>query len=519
MGGGFEADWVPGGGTYLEGTDKDGYKIKYKQCINWPYKGIFGADSYKGCMDRPRELNAGWYRCLHKQDPGRAPSLGCEFSPSFNCANAFECYAVLSRDPPPAPKGQPGELWTECKRDEDWGKGTENDWGALGLSTKMHAAAECASKPEEFKKVSIRDCGNWYFNATCSEPSACKLGDAECWSKPYSNESARKEGFGFNRDAAMLKSCQDKGYDNLSTTWEDLGNWTFRTKCRKVKWSKMHEVRDGRNWKVQLMKCDDWKHATECKDNYMKGKNPAAPKKDSVIKWSQCAVGSSPGGKFPGFGATACSPFTADATKGCTEDIQECYAVLAEYPGVDYYPESNKPAIDETTTGVKDAKGYIRGCDGAGTIVTIRRCDNWPDNDPKYCANADPKNPAYPRLLQDKNGVISQEKKDAWDKADFNWIRCGLGSSPGGIDPQNNARACSPASKDINCAWGQNCYAVLKTEKDESCKADVFTDPFAAVIEGINEAVEAAQLAVLAIGAIILLIVVLKIISFFKSFF
>ena len=60
---------------------------------------------------------------------------------------------------------------------------------------------------------------------------------------------------------------------------------------------------------------------------------------------------------------------------------------------------------------------------------------------------------------------------------------------------------------------------MLKTEKDESCKADVFTDPFAAVIEGINEAVEAAQLAVLAIGAIILLIVVLKIISFFKSFF
>lgn len=84
----------------------------------------------------------------------------------------------------------------------------------------------------------------------------------------------------------------------------------------------------------------------------------------------------------------------------------------------------------------------ISGKDSKGNDIIIQKCDNWINNDPKSCLNS----PSSPKS----------------DK----WISCALGSSPGGIYPNERAETCGPISSgptDFPCTSGRNCYAIISS--------------------------------------------------------
>jgi hypothetical protein len=76
----------------------------------------------------------------------------------------------------------------------------------------------------------------------------------------------------------------------------------------------------------------------------------------------------------------------------------------------------------------------VTGTDSSGNIITIQKCTNWDGGKANSC---------------------NQPPKKA-----VKWIKCGLGSSPGGLSPWDKATVCSPYTDNFNCMWGQNCYAV-----------------------------------------------------------
>jgi hypothetical protein len=81
-----------------------------------------------------------------------------------------------------------------------------------------------------------------------------------------------------------------------------------------------------------------------------------------------------------------------------------------------------------------------RGAWGFGT-VGFRKCDDW--NNPSDCST------------EANNTNLPQR----------GWIKCALGSSPGGVEPGNTATVCSPLSLENSCTSGQNCYLVTDTSK------------------------------------------------------
>jgi hypothetical protein len=76
----------------------------------------------------------------------------------------------------------------------------------------------------------------------------------------------------------------------------------------------------------------------------------------------------------------------------------------------------------------------VTGKDSSGNTITIQKCTNWDGGNANSC---------------------NQPPKTA-----VKWIKCGLGSSPGGLSPWDKATVCSPYTDNFNCMWGQNCYAV-----------------------------------------------------------
>lgn len=88
---------------------------------------------------------------------------------------------------------------TPCKKDEDW----NSKWGPASQTARMKAAQDCFDRG--YYDVNIENCGDWRFKATCSNQIP------EGWSKPYSDETAKEEGFS-TRDAAMVANCQQRGY-------------------------------------------------------------------------------------------------------------------------------------------------------------------------------------------------------------------------------------------------------------------------------------------------------------------
>jgi len=73
------------------------------------------------------------------------------------------------------------------------------------------------------------------------------------------------------------------------------------------------------------------------------------------------------------------------------------------------------------------------GLDGSGNTVTYQRCDNWGGTNPGVCQTNAP-------------------------TTMVGWEACAIGSSPGGLDPNNKFTACSPYSTTFSCLDAQNCY-------------------------------------------------------------
>lgn len=81
-----------------------------------------------------------------------------------------------------------------------------------------------------------------------------------------------------------------------------------------------------------------------------------------------------------------------------------------------------------------------RGAWGFGT-VGFRKCDDW-DN-PNDCSTG-----ANQSNLPQRG-----------------WIKCAVGSSPGGVEPGHGASLCSPLTLENTCTGGENCFLVTDTSK------------------------------------------------------
>ena len=364
--------------------------------------------------------------------------------------------------------------YTEGKADENW----NSKWGKGGLTAKLKAAQQCSDWG--YYNHKIGDAGNWKFYAECYDSVP------RDWSRPFSDEAAKEAGFQ-NRNKAAISNCVSKGYMGIKSPneYKDHGTWNFSLKCanpewmgewiddgcfpegRKfarrvnaftfdwnnagnyllnsvqeisgktviskgldnrevggmwvyayvndsacdVKWDSAVSGKDGNGSKITIQKCNDWLK-NDPKSCFKSKTKPDAK------HWIACAIGSSPGGIAPGDTAGACSPISKDANDFTCLGGQNCFAVTD---------------IDVTW----DAP--VSGKDGNGSKITIQKCNDWINKDPKSC-------------------LTSKTKPKA-----KHWIPCAIGSSPGGIAPGDTAGACSPISKngdDFNCLGGQNCFAV-----------------------------------------------------------
>ncbi len=366
-------------------------------------------------------------------------------------------------------------------RDEDFG----SKWGKNGNTAKLEAVKWCSDNG--YYNTKIDDDGNWYFSATCS--GTVPPG----WSRRFSNESAAEINPAWNRNDAARADCIRKGFDGIDATQYNAGGWfDYSLKCASitpignynddgctgpgvrhmwaklsvptgidwataantfaarikgqkinnltvinatgradstgayvdvylqdpscdVKWSGPVTGLDANGSRITIQKCDNWVN----NDPKSCLNSPTSPKPE---KWITCALGSSPGGIYPGESASACSPVSSGPTDFPCTLAQNCYAV---------------DSIDVRWSEP------VSGRDGDGSNITIQKCDGWVANDPKSCLNS----PTSPKPER--------------------WISCALGSSPGGIYPGQSAGACSPVSSgptDFPCMLGQNCYAVNKID-------------------------------------------------------
>jgi len=305
---------------------------------------------------------------------------------------------------------------TECKKDEDW----NSIWGSGGKTAKMKAAQECYNKG--YYNHTITDCGNWAFKATCSDTVP------NDWSKPYSDESAKDEGFS-NRNIAAKADCIKKGFiDAHPGKYKDMGDYYFSLKCIPTYDPPVYGT-DSKGSKITIQKCNDW--VNNDPNSCFNAKN-----KPDVKRWIKCDIGSSPGGIAPGDGATICDPISKGLNDFTCKTTNNCFAVTDI--DVNWDPS-------------------VSGCDGAGNRLTIRKCNNWVDDDPKSCYTSKTK----------PTGIT-------------NWIGCAQGSSPGGIAPGDGAQVCDPITADENdfkCKGAGTCFAVTSNTVDSKCKKTFWSDP------------------------------------------
>ncbi len=190
---------------------------------------------------------------------------------------------------------------------------------------------------------------------------------------------------------------------------------------------------DGSGNSIKVRVCDEWggQSPQPCFDN-----KPAG-----TIKWLNCGIGSSPGGKAPGRGANVCSGFSSSPTDFTCAWGQECYAVTAQ-----------------KKKDVEWSQEYT-GCDGNGHKIKIQKCDKW--SDPEDCKKS----------IQNPGDYSEQANRP---KSVVSWAKCGIGSSPGKLVP-GTLGVCSPFSD--GCALGQDCFAVTKNEESVDCPIDFLTNP------------------------------------------
>jgi hypothetical protein len=354
---------------------------------------------------------------------------------------------------------------TDCKMDEDFQK----KWGEGGRTAKMKAAQTCYDKG--YSSAKINDCGGWKFKATCSELTPID------WSKPYSDESAKEEGF-TDRNTAMIANCKLKGYSGINKDiWKPndniFPNAFFSTQCVGA----TNGITNNSNGINTSTTSGINTNASGCKMD-----------EDFQKKWGE-------GGRTAKMKTSqACydKGFYTAKIKDCGSGTWKFEAECSETTPIDWSkPYSDESAKEEGFTDRNKAmiancknKGYdgiipsnyidkgegffstqcskvnwgspVSGCDGAGSTITIQKCENWVDNDPNSC-----------------NG--GSKPKDI-----KKWIHCDIGSSPGGILPSDNVRLCSPITDNFDCRSAKNCFAITKFEPN-TCEHNFFSDPSGAV--------------------------------------
>lgn len=173
----------------------------------------------------------------------------------------------------------------------------------------------------------------------------------------------------------------------------------------------------------------------------------------------------------PGWTSTTDQNYWADAANYVATNIQSLL------------PTYNKQTVT-SATGRADVTGsYVdiyttdntgcnatfdtqhQGCDNAGNLLTISNCNNWQKTN---SAN----------VYADSITCVSSPNKPSNVTA---WIQCGIGSSPGGVDPNNpsnTAIGCSTIQNTASptsspCGWGTNCYAIIGSYgQDPRCQSN-----------------------------------------------
>jgi len=199
-------------------------------------------------------------------------------------------------------------------------------------------------------------------------------------------------------------------------------------------WSKSYSAKAKSGNIVSIQKCVG--NVNDCKNN-----------KTSTTKWMSCKPGSSPAGLDPN-NKSICTPYSTGKYDFNCIPGQNCYAISSLKPPV--HTITHTPIITSTPTDVTWGPS-LSGCDSSGNNLTIQSCTNWINNAPSSCNNS----PTKPNAIK--------------------WINCAIGSSPGGIDPNNQAILCSPLSSgpsDFPCVVGQNCYAVTAAKSDATCASN-----------------------------------------------
>ncbi len=314
----------------------------------------------------------------------------------------------------------------DCKRDEDYG----SMWGVFGKTAKMKAAQKCYDSGKYNAK--IIDCGDWKFRAECSEDTP------KDWSKPYSDESAREEGFKDRNDAAR-EDCKKKGGIDIDPKmFRDKGEFFYSLKCisaeckkdedygsiwgvggKTAKMKAAQKCYNSGKYNAKIIDCGEWRFDAECSE-------------DTPKDWSK-----------PYSDESAREEGFKDRNDAAREDCKK-----KGFGGIDSNEFRDKGEFFYSLK-CKDVKWDtpVTGCDGAGSKLTIQKCNDWLDNDVNSCNTS----PIKPKVVK--------------------WINCAIGSSPGGIAPGDGATVCSPLSKgpdDFTCALGQNCFAVTEQIEDES---------------------------------------------------
>lgn len=311
-------------------------------------------------------------------------------------------------------------------RDEDF----DWKWGNLGKTAKIASVKWCSDNG--FYDTKIVDDGNWKFKAVCSG----KVPDDR--SRRFTRESAESLGFASIEDAARA-DCAKKGYTDIAPESSDAsGFYDYSHKCLDVKWDQSYTGCDGNGNILTLQKCNNWvkNNVDSCKSS------PSRPK--DTKRWIKCAIGSSPNGFVPGDSSQICYPLSKDDKDFTCQWGHNCFAVTDIKRDLEKCPISFFNNLDPTTREDVDWDKEYSGNDTNGSKIKIKKCYNWPNNDPEKCKTS----PTKPKDI----------------KA---WIACGTGSSPGGIAKGDSATACSPISNgpdDFTCIWGQNCYAVTDVD-------------------------------------------------------
>ena len=245
------------------------------------------------------------------------------------------------------------------------------------------------------------------------------------------------------------KVDQDFKGGKVKSVWKSkpmVGDWWIMVtvdvgdKCTPPYWSPEITAKNSQGSNMTIQHCTNWidNKAESCKTSWNARDKP----NDG---WLTCDVGFSPEnfdvkGVNKGL-STQCGWISKDFN--CAWG-KECYVVN----NVDVNWEEPQEM-----------------CDGDGRKLKIKKCNNWVSDDPESCKNSHTK------------GDVKK------------WIRCAIGSSPGGGYAGDGATMCAPLTTDVsdfNCAKALSCFAVMEDTPDRSCPINFMTNPIGWIMQKLK---------------------------------